>query len=113
MSRSAALISPRSRPNEGVLRRSSRLPGKSPRLGVASAGPLQPDIIADNLAEIDFGVRIVAHLSVRDGKAIGPGYARDLPFLAVRRGYQSVFSDLEVVAAFYARCGGRYCDRRE
>lgn len=33
-------------PNDDVLRRSSRLQGKTPRLGATSAGPLQPDIIA-------------------------------------------------------------------
>jgi hypothetical protein len=84
---------------DGGLKPRTVSPRKSSGVGVTSAGTLQPVVAADDLAEIDLRIWIVAYFFVRHRISIGPGYAGYLPFITIRRGYGAVFANLEIAAA--------------
>ena len=74
--------------------------------GVARARPLQPRVVAIDLAKIDLLERIVPDLGPGDFLPIAASHSRDILFFAIGRGDRAVFRHLKIAPALDAR-GGR------
>ncbi len=83
-----------------------RLALKTVRFGcVASTGSLEPDITAEDLADIDLLERVLVDLRGGHLPSVAPGHARDLLLLAIGGSDGSVLGDLEITLALNSCVG--------